>query len=73
MNNASSDQTDADLIVELVRVHRDRLRRWMPEDKQTRLLRMLAENRRRLVDTVTEYTNRLTSLLKSYYPQAFEN
>lgn len=72
MNNASSDQTDADLIVELVRVHRDRLRRWMPEDKQTRLLRMLAENRRSLVDTVTEYTNRLTALLKSYYPQALE-
>ena len=33
---------------------------------------MLAENRRSLVDSVTEYTNRLTSLLKSYYPQALE-
>jgi transposase len=72
VNKASCDQTDAELLLELVRLHRDRLRRWVPDDKQTRLLSMLVENRRNLVNTVTEYTNRLTSLLKNYYPQALE-
>ena len=72
VNKASSDQTDAELLLELVRLHKDRLRRWVPDDKQTRLLTMLVENRRNLVDTVTEYTNKLTSLLKNYYPQALE-
>ncbi len=72
LNNASCDQTDADLILELVIMHRNRLRRWIAEDKQTRLLRMLVENRRTLVDRVTGCTNILKSLLKSYYPQALE-
>ncbi|MGH9428440.1 MAG: IS110 family transposase [Terriglobia bacterium] len=72
VNKASCDQTDAELLLELVRVHRDRLRRWVPDDRQTRLLSMLVENRRKLINTVTEYTNRLTSLLKNYYPQALE-
>ena len=72
VNKASCDQTDAELLLELVRLHRDRLRRWIPDDNQTRLLSMLVENRRNLVNTVTEYTNRLTSLLKNYYPHALE-
>ncbi len=33
---------------------------------------MLSQNPRRFVYTVTEYTNKLTSLLKSYYPQSLE-
>jgi transposase len=72
VNKASSDSSDADLLLELVRLHRGRLHPWIPDDTQSRLLRMLVENRRKLVNTVTEQTNRLTSLLKNYYPQALE-
>ncbi len=72
VNKASCDATDAELLLELLRLHRARLRRWVPDDKQTRLLRMLVEKRRYFVDAVTEQTNRLTSLLKNYYPQALE-
>lgn len=72
VNKASSDAIDADLLLELVRLHRGRLRPWVPDDKQTRLLSMLVENRRKLVNTITKETNRLTSLLKNYYPQALE-
>src|SRR5262249_45076278 len=47
-----------------------RFRAWRPEDVLTRSLRLLTEGRRDLVDESTALTNRLTSLLKSYYPQA---
>ena len=72
VSNAKCDQTDAELLMEMVRSHRDRLRVWLPEDEDTRLLQMLVEERRRVVDQVTRLTNRLTSVLKEYYPQALE-
>lgn len=72
VSNAKSDRGDAQLLMEMVRSHRDRLRAWVPEDEDTRLLQMLVEERRRVVDQVTQLTNRLTSVLKEYYPQALE-
>lgn len=72
VSNAKSDRSDAHLLMEIVRLHRDRLRAWHPEDEQTRLLQMLVEERRRVVDEVTRLTNRLGSILKEYYPQALE-
>lgn len=72
VSNAKSDRPDAHLLMEIVRLHRDRLRAWHPEDEETRLLQMLVEERRRVVDEVTRLTNRLTSVLKEYYPQALE-
>ncbi|MFY9611121.1 MAG: IS110 family transposase [Blastocatellia bacterium] len=72
VSNAKSDRGDAQLLMEMVRSHRDRLRAWVPENEDTRLLQMLVEERRRVVDEVTRLTNRLTSVLKEYYPQALE-
>jgi transposase len=72
VSNGKSDRTDAQLLMEIVRLHRDRLRAWHPEDEETRLLRMLVEERRRVVDEVIRLTNRLTSVLKEHYPQALE-
>ena len=72
VSGAKCDRTDAQLLMELVRSHRDRLRAWSPEDEQTRLLQMLVQERRRVVDEVTRLTNRLSSVLKEYYPQALE-
>ena len=69
-SGAKDDPTDADLLSELVTLHRDKLRAWLPDDEQTRTLSALVEYRRDLVATQTRLTNQLTSLLKLYYPQA---
>ena len=71
-SGAKSDPQDADLRLELVRSHADRLRVWQPEDERTRQIQMLAEQRRNLVDDRTALTNRLTALLKESFPQALE-
>jgi len=49
--------------------HRDRLRRLEPEEPNTRLLRMLVEDRRQLVDDKTRLALRLQDCLKQYFPQ----
>lgn len=69
---AKSDVHDADLLLEMVRDHHDRLRVWQPEDELTRQLRLLVEHRRETVADRTRLTNRLGALLKSYFPQALE-
>jgi len=71
-SGAKSDRTDADLLLELVRAHGDRLRAWQPDDALTRQLRLLVEHRRKTVADRTRLTNRLTALLKTYFPQALE-
>jgi transposase len=71
-SGAKSDPQDADLLLELLRCHRDRLRLWQPDDLLTRQLRLLVEHRRKLVGDRTRLTNRLTNLLKESFPQALE-
>lgn len=66
------DSTDAAYLAELLAHHRDHLRVWRPDDEQTRALRYLVEHRRRLVDDCTRTSNRMTSLLKCYFPQVLE-
>lgn len=69
-SGAKSDPVDAELMREMVRQNPTRFRAWRPDDVLTRSLRLLTEGRRNLVDDSTALTNRLTSLLKGYYPQA---
>ena len=66
------DPPDAAFLAELLLHHRERLRAWRPDDERTRTLRLLVEHRRRLVSDQTRTSNRLTSLLKCYFPQALE-
>jgi transposase len=68
-SRAKDDPTDAEYAAELVLHHRDRLTAWLPDDSQTRTLRYLVEYRRRLVSDRTRVSNRLTALLKAYFPQ----
>ena len=42
---------------------------WRPDDQPTRTLQLLVEHRRRLVGDQTRISNRLTALLKGYFPQ----
>jgi transposase len=69
-SGAKDDPTDGDLLRELVAMHRDRLRAWVPDDELTRTITLLNEYRRDLVGRQTALTNQLTGLLKLYYPQA---
>lgn len=71
-SGAKSDPQDADLLLELVRTHRDRLRAWQPDDDLTRQLRLLVEHRRKTVAERTRLSNRLKALLKTYFPQALD-
>jgi len=69
---AKGDPGDTALLLEILLQHRQHLRRLDPDTAETRLLRMLTEHRRRLVDERTRHSNRLTAWLKLYYPQPLE-
>jgi len=66
------DPVDAALLLQLLEKHGDQLSPWQPEDSATRQLALLVEARRGFVDRRTALINQLQSVLKSYYPQAFE-
>jgi transposase len=68
-SRSKSDPSDADLLLEILTTHRSRLRRLDPDTVEIRLLQNLVENRRKLVDERTALSNRLTDLLKLYFPQ----
>ena len=71
-SGAKDDPTDAALLLDLVRTHRAQLRPWRPDTVTARKLQLLCEHRRKLVNLRGGLTNRLTSLLKQYFPQALD-
>jgi len=68
-SGVKDDPRDADLLLDVLRKHREKLRRLMPDTEATRRVQNLVEERRKLVDERTEQSNRLTSHLKIYFPQ----
>jgi len=71
-SGSKSDPGDTGLLLELLLHHRQHLRRLDPDTAETRLLLMLIELRRRLVDERTRQSNRLTAWLKMYFPQPLD-
>jgi len=71
-SRAKDDPTDADLLCQLVAMHREQLKAWYPDDVCTRKLRHLVEARRCSVNMRTRLSNQLKALLKAYFPQALE-
>ena len=71
-SGAKDDPRDADLLLELLLLHRDKLRRLSPDDEASRRVQNLVEERRKLVDEKTAQSNRLTGYLKIYFPQMVE-
>jgi len=69
-SGGKDDPTDARLLLEFLYKHPERFRPWVADDVQTRQLALLNEHRRQLVDDRTALTNRLTTLLKGYFPEA---
>jgi transposase len=70
VSGAKSDRSDAQLLEEMVRLHRDRLKALHPDDALTRKIGGLAETRRALVDQRTRLVNQAHASLKMYYPLA---
>ena len=68
-SGSKDDPRDADVQLELLLKHRERLQVWKPDTEQTRELQFLVEDRRRLVDHKTALLNQLTGRLKLYFPQ----
>lgn len=71
-SGAKDDPTDAELALEFLLKHPERLQPLNPQSAQMRALEQLVEMRRHLVDDQTRITNRLTSALKNYFPQALQ-
>jgi len=71
-SGAKDDPTDAQLQLELLVHHRDKLRVLKPQSPAMRKLLRLVEQRRRLVGDKCRTANRLIDALKQYFPQALE-
>jgi transposase len=66
------DPTDAEYLLEWLELHRERIKPWVPDDAQTRVLQKLVEFRREVVNQRVALTNQLTQVLKEYFPQALD-
>ena len=71
-SGAKDDPRDADLLLDLLVQHRNKLRRLSPDSEATRRVQNLVEERRKLVDEKTAQINRLTDRLKVYFPQVLD-
>jgi Transposase len=71
-SRAKDDPTDAELQVELLLKHRDKLTPLTPQSPTMRALAQLVEHRRRVVGDKVRLTNRLTSALKNYFPHVLQ-
>ena len=71
-SRAKDDPTDAELQLELLLTHRDKLQPLHPQSPAMRALEQLVEHRRRVVGDKVRITNRLTSTLKNYFPHVLQ-
>jgi transposase len=71
-SRAKDDPSDAQICLELLLYHREKLTPWLAHDTNTRALSRLLEARRSTIDLRTLLTNMLRDALKNYYPQALE-
>jgi transposase len=71
-SHAKDDPTDAEIALELLLHHRDKLQALKPQSAAMRALTTLVEQRRNLIGDKTRITNRLCSTLKEYFPQALD-
>ncbi len=71
-SGAKDDPADSELLLDLVSKHRDKLRAWVPDTVEARKLQLFCEQRRKIVNHRVALTNRITSLLKQYFPQALD-
>src|SRR5215475_3144731 len=71
-SRAKDDPTDAQLQLEVLLTHRDKLSPLNPQSPTMRALEQLVAHRRRVVGDKVRMTNRLTSTLKNYFPHVLQ-
>src|SRR6266446_1585122 len=71
-SRAKDDPTDAELQLELLLTHRNKLQPLKPQSPAMRALEQLVAHRRRVVGDKVRLTNRLTRTLKKYFPQVLQ-
>jgi transposase len=67
-SGAKDDNGDTLLLLDLLRHHRDRLSPLQQDTAETRLLRFLTEDRRRLVAQKVRVVQQLTDAVQQYFP-----
>lgn len=72
LSGAKDDPSDAQLLLELLEQCHRQLNAWQPQDSRTRKLRLLVQQRRKLVQDRTRLVNRLTGQLKESFPQVLQ-
>ena len=71
-SGAKDDPSDALIQAQILQRHMDKLHPLIPESSDIRALAGLVEGRRHLVQDRVDLTNKITALLKNYYPQPLE-
>lgn len=71
-SGAKDDPTDALIQVQILQRHMDKLKPIEAENPEIRALSRLVEGRRKLVQDRVDLSNKITILLKNYYPQVLE-
>lgn len=71
-SGAKDDPTDAYLQAEILQKHLNKLTPIKPQSPQIRALSCLVEGRRKLVQDRVNLSNRMTALLKNYYPHVLQ-
>jgi transposase len=71
-SGAKDDPSDANIQTDILSRHMDKLRPLVPESAPVRALAQLTEYRRKLVQDRVNMSNRITALLKNYFPQALD-
>ncbi len=71
-SGAKDDPTDTDYLLDILIHHGDRLKAWLPDEEKTRTLQYLVEHRRKLVNDRTRIHNRMSALVKGYFPQVLD-
>ena len=72
LSGAKTDPGDAHLIADYIREHKNVLRPITIPEREIRELRILLEDRDRLVNQKVSLCNQLTQTLKDYFPQALD-
>ena len=71
-SGAKDDPGDARILADILDRHRDKLTRIEPDSAAVRALAQLVEYRRKLVHDRVKLTNRITGILKGYFPQVID-
>ncbi len=66
-----NDPTDAMYLARMLRERITTLKAWQPDDKNTRLIANLSQQRRKIVDGQTKLRQQLTAVLKSVVPNRY--